>query len=327
MFFDWWRKLVCVESKGSRRERRKLPHLRRANFKPWAEVLEDRVAPAIFNVPGRSEPGTNVPDLATAIALADSNSDAENIINLAPGNYTVVNQAILAPATKTLSIVGQGPGVTLSAAGQGRVFTIYANVDLENLTITGGKVQSSSARTPAQGGGLEIDGGTVTLTQVNVTGNAVYGTAGIDGVAGAPGAGQGRAGTDGTGGDEADGGGIYVAGGSLTLTDSSVSGNQAVGGPGGRGGDGGYASITSHSGDWVDVLGRPVHGQVLVALGGPGGSGGGGGGASGGGIYLATGSLTLSNSAMSGNQAIGGLGAGGGTGETTKPACRSFNRG
>src|SRR3954447_6080876 len=42
MFFGWWRKLVRAESKGFRRERRKPPQMRRSNFKPWAEVLEDR---------------------------------------------------------------------------------------------------------------------------------------------------------------------------------------------------------------------------------------------------------------------------------------------
>jgi virginiamycin B lyase len=42
MFSRWWRKLGRVESKGSRRERRKPPQLRQAGFRPWAEVLEDR---------------------------------------------------------------------------------------------------------------------------------------------------------------------------------------------------------------------------------------------------------------------------------------------
>src|SRR5262245_46099063 len=42
MFFDWWRKLVRVGSRVSRRERRKAGRLRRANVKPWAGVLEDR---------------------------------------------------------------------------------------------------------------------------------------------------------------------------------------------------------------------------------------------------------------------------------------------
>ena len=60
MFFDWWRKLVRVEPKVSRRERRMPPHLRRANVKPWAEVLEDRLAPAILTVNTLSETELNV---------------------------------------------------------------------------------------------------------------------------------------------------------------------------------------------------------------------------------------------------------------------------
>src|SRR5690242_14274188 len=47
MFFGWWRKLVRVESRPSRRDSRKPPHLRRGYVKPWAEVLEDRLAPAL----------------------------------------------------------------------------------------------------------------------------------------------------------------------------------------------------------------------------------------------------------------------------------------
>ena len=50
MFFDWWRKLVRVGSKVSRRERRKPPHLRRASFKPWVEMLEDRTLLSPGNV-------------------------------------------------------------------------------------------------------------------------------------------------------------------------------------------------------------------------------------------------------------------------------------
>jgi uncharacterized delta-60 repeat protein len=42
MFSSWWRKFDHVESKVSRRERRTPPRLRRATFKPSAEVLEDR---------------------------------------------------------------------------------------------------------------------------------------------------------------------------------------------------------------------------------------------------------------------------------------------
>ena len=59
---------------------------RRTGFHLKIEMLEDRMAPAVFNVPSGTEPGTNISSLSAAINLADSNSDAANIINLAPGS-------------------------------------------------------------------------------------------------------------------------------------------------------------------------------------------------------------------------------------------------
>jgi uncharacterized repeat protein (TIGR03803 family)/parallel beta-helix repeat protein len=47
MVLKWWRKLIRTESKPSRRERRKLPHRRWATFEPWAELLEQRLAPSL----------------------------------------------------------------------------------------------------------------------------------------------------------------------------------------------------------------------------------------------------------------------------------------
>ena len=80
---------------------------------------------------------------------------------------------------------------------------------------------------------------------------------------------------------------MYVAGGSVTLTNDALSGNNAVGGNGGAraGFNKGYTDS----------------GTILL----PGGTGNGGAG-SGGGLYLAAGSVTLTNNTLSGNQADGG---------------------
>jgi hypothetical protein len=196
------------------------------------------MAPAIFNVPGGSDPGVPVPSLTAAITLAEGNNDTSNIINVEPGSYPVVDQFIAMAPTRTLTIVGQGQGVTITANQQYRVFEINANVAFENLTITGGLVKSKSADSPAQAGGLLIDGGQVTLSNVNVTGNKVQGA---DGSKGSAGAGS-NAGDPGHDGGDAYGGGIYLAGGTLTLTASKVSSNQALAGNGGQGGTGGPSS-------------------------------------------------------------------------------------
>jgi hypothetical protein len=205
-----------------RRPRRR--HARRpVSFGLRLEVLESRTAPAVFNV-------TTAASLINAIGTADSNSDAQNTIIVTPGSYSVVDQAIMAASTKTLTIIGQGQGVTITANQQDRVFTINAEVAFKNLTITGGKVQGQTGASPApaEGGGLLIDGGQVTLSNVAVRSNAVTGA---NGTAAAVGAAA-------TVGQQAAGGGIYVGAGSLTLLNSSISDNKATGGDGGDGGDG-----------------------------------------------------------------------------------------
>jgi hypothetical protein len=271
------------------------------------ERLEDRMAPAVFNVPADVS-------LAGAIYLADTNADTTNIINVEPGTYQLVNQSIVAAPSKTLYIAGQGAGVTITAGQQGRVFTIDAGVVFEDLTITGGRVQTASAQAAAQGGGLLIDGGDVTLSNVNVTGNMVTGGAGPKGADGKTYAGTqyngaynqtgGAYAKNGGAGGAADGGGIYLAGGSLTLDQSTVTGNDARGGTGGAGGvgiPGGYNShIIIGSNRWIHVY--------------DGAAGGIGGTAAGGGIYVAGGQLAIDRGTIDGNMVQGGQGGPGGAG-------------
>ena len=106
-------------------------------FQPRLELLETRIAPAVFNVPNGPDPGTNIGSLGAAIQLADTNDDTTNIINVAPGTYSVINQQISAAtsgaSTKTLTIVGQDQGVFITANQVDRVFTVNANLVFQNL--------------------------------------------------------------------------------------------------------------------------------------------------------------------------------------------------
>ena len=134
-------------------------------FRPVLLALEDRVAPAVFNVPADVS-------LTAAIAAADANGDAQNTINLARGTYQVIGQQIQAAPAKTLVIAGQGQGVVLQSDGaSNRVLEIDANVALENLTIFKGFARDSGqvGGSGALGGGLLIDGGDVTLSNLNVS--------------------------------------------------------------------------------------------------------------------------------------------------------------
>ncbi len=122
-----------------------------------------------------------------------------------------------------------------------------------------------------------------------------------------------------TGGRAQTGGGIDEVGGSLTLTDSTISGNTAVGNsganigiPGGAGTGGGIAvSGSAH----LSLSESTISGNA--AIGGDSGysaTGGGGNGVGGGIAASASAVLTLSGSTIVGNSAEGGKGRG-----TTSP--------
>ena len=94
---------------------------------------------------------------------------------------------------KNLTIKGDDDKAVLNAAAlSDRVIRCQGNIVLENLKITGGK--------HTNGGGVKIDGGNVTITSCDITGNtAILG-----------------------------GGGIHSQAKTLTLTNCNISGNTAM---------------------------------------------------------------------------------------------------
>ncbi|HEV3437152.1 MAG TPA: choice-of-anchor Q domain-containing protein, partial [Gemmata sp.] len=160
----------------------------------------------------------------------------------------------------------------------------------------------------ATGGGIYLASGTLSLFNDTISGNAARGgVGGAGGVGGgqgtksAAGVTAGQGGSGGQGGSAA-GGGVYAASGTVLLDHDTFLSNQAIGGPGGTGGTGGSGGHGKNS--------PPVPGEP----GGVGGAGGSGGAASGGAIYLAGGSLTLTGTALQKNSALGGAGGQGGAG-------------
>ncbi|GAB4278257.1 MAG: hypothetical protein Fur0025_04680 [Oscillatoriaceae cyanobacterium] len=108
---------------------------------------------------------------------------------------------------KNLIIIGAGQATTtidasgFTAGNEDRVFHLLnnASLDISALTITGGYIDDTD------GGGIRIESGDLTITNVTVSGNMA---------------------DDGVGGGE--GGGIYVESGTVTITDSEISGNTAA---------------------------------------------------------------------------------------------------
>ena len=190
-------------------------------------------------------------------------------------------------------------GGLYASSSAANVLTLINNTTLrDNKAIAGdgghgGNATSSSSTAGrggeggnAQGGGLYIGGGTLSLTAANFEKNQAIGGNGGTGGTGN----NSTSGADGGNAGEAQGGGLYATGTAVTLTASNLTLNQANGG---RGGDaGGNASDRTE-----------------------GGAGGDGGLAQGAGLFATGGSLTVSASNVRGNQANGGNGGDGKTGE------------
>ena len=249
----------------------------RPSLRLFLERLEDRLAPAVFNLENMT--------LQQAITAADSNTDPNNTILLGASTYSLTGMQITINSSskltqKSLVLSGQDQNQSIiESDGTGAICSInpgsnnQLTVVFQNLTLKGGK--------SLEGGALSDWGANVTLQNVGIVNNTAQGTAGQDGQNGA----------NGTVGANGLGGGIYLSAGSLTLDNCTLKNNQALGGAGGQG-DSGQAGATYVGG----------------------GNGGVGGNGQGGAIYVAGGQVAIVNSTISNNQAIGGPGGAGGKG-------------
>ncbi len=175
------------------------------------------------------------------------------------------------------------PLLTISGAGAARVLDVQggsAGVDavIDDLTITRGFSGPQSPYSQGAGGGILVNdaGGSVSLSTVSLSANQAALSAA---------------------GSIARGGGLFVASGTVRLTNSTVSGNVATG-PSARGGgiflDGGLLELDDDT----------ISGNT--ALGSTGGEG------QGGGLFANGGSLGVSYTTVAGNSAQGTTAQGGG---------------
>jgi hypothetical protein len=162
-----------------------------AALAPTALGASARVCPT-------ASPGCAFTSIQAAIAAAHSG----DTITIAPGTYHE-NLTVGSTAATRLSLVG--PGATVDGGGNGSVLTVAAGhtVSVVGLTLTNGSAPS--------GGGVN-SAGSVSLTNVLVTGNHATGDLF----------------SDGTG----LGGGIFNDAGTLTLNNTQVTGNTAQRGAG-----------------------------------------------------------------------------------------------
>jgi hypothetical protein len=182
------------------------------------------------------------------------------------------------------------------------------HVVLQNNVARGGDAASLSAPGHnARGGGFYSTGGALTMAGATITSNQAIGGRGGDHN------GTNRAGDGGSAG----GGGLYASGGSLDISESKITSNKATCG---RGGDG-YSTYTFSGIGYTGGVGQggglyASGGSVTIAsstmatnqgTGASGGLGGGDGAGQGGGLYTG-GTLTLTDSTLSGNSAPAGGG-------------------
>jgi hypothetical protein len=302
-------------------------------------TLEDNEA--VGGVAGAGLGGGIEDTSSGALTVSNCTFDANKAI--ATGPNTIPNSPGYAPGY----VLALGGGIDLS-------FVASGSATISDSTFVGNQALGGTPGASAGGGALSnssnTPGTTMTVTGCTLSGNAAIGAAGGDGLINfgsgqgggindfdnltvrdstltgnlaqgtplAPGAAPSQ--TSNSGSTTAGGGvfclGVYVPDAAVSVADSTLAGNQAIGGAGAAGsagsiGEGGGISL-------IAVPPALVADCVVaanVAQGGAGGTGGVGATGVSGGIDLSFGSVvTVSNTLLIDNQAIGGAGGDGAKG-------------
>jgi hypothetical protein len=176
-------------------------------------------------------------------AVAAAKGDNGSTVKLSAGVYALSTGQLTVTTDSDFTIAGAGSGQTTiqqTTAGQ-RVLKLNADLlTISGVTITGGNQtavdgQCTDTSGDVDGGGI-FNAGTLSLSDVTVSGNKATGAAGANASSGSAGFGVGS-----------EGGGICSSG-ALTVIDSTITNNRATGGDGGKGsgsataGEGGDAS-------------------------------------------------------------------------------------
>lgn len=261
-------------------------HSAGATLRPQLEYLEDRLAPAVFNVNSLADilnPGTGVVTLRSAIQAANSTPGGNTINLTVAGTYKITlagtagetdnaaGEFAILPAGGNLTIANtSGGAVTVDANHLARVFDINPAdtfdpatkvvVTMQGFTIQNGLAQPGDLAAGSGGGIRDQGNASLTLTNMVITNNVAT----------------------------ADGGGISMENpnGStpwtLTLNATTVSNNRAGDAGGGVESDGkgkdiinagsvisGNTALSQGAGIWLDAITGAVD-AVAITAGGAG---------------------------------------------------------
>ncbi|MBM4071453.1 MAG: hypothetical protein FJ271_21330 [Planctomycetes bacterium] len=281
-------------SSATQRESRRTKHGYRGRHgnrcRLEVETLEQRLAPAVFNVTTTAD-GLGAGTLRAASIAANATAE-HDFIRMGPGVYTLTlagageNLAATGDLdiTNNVTIIGAGFTNTIidaSALGDRAFHVLGVNAKFWGVTIQGG--------TAEQGGGISNNGGNLSLIHCRLRNNIAQGITG-----------------------DGQGGGVYQKDGTLNVKWSLFVNNRAIGAAMSGVSDGGEGE----GGGIFNEDGRVnVHFSAFLrnkAIGGQGGSGiASGGDGIGGGIANVDGHVFVSFSLFKGNEAIGGRGGDG----------------
>ena len=265
--------------------------------------------------------------LRDAIIAANKSSSPSTTITLPAGTFKLTLDGnnedgsltgdLDIASGKTITIVGAGSGQTIidasgfSKGNEDRVFNVLskANLNISNLTITGGNIPDRTDFFSFAGGGVLVNpGGNLNADNVVITKNVSANGAGI--FVGDPN-GKSQGGTANVTNSTIsnnkatfDGGGVSsLNGGQFTGTNLTITGNKARRNAGGVGvAFGGSATVDSSLIENNQAIGTGTFPFGPVGVGG--------------GVHLYDGNLTIRSSTIVNNQAGssgGGIGLGGGT--------------